>query len=280
MSSEFLIEKCCLIGHPVAGNPSHYLIEQAIREADSDWRFLTFEVEPDSLGDAMRGLRALQFRGIKVVNPFQTAVLEFVDELSPHAKLAGTANCIRRKGKTLMADNTLGQAVVALAGEMPGRQVELFGAGSAARAVATAIALAGAQQITIINRSPEAAEAIAKIINDETSTSAASAAWPDKQIVVNPETDVLINATRLGSYDHQDLPEVASDSLRKDLTVIDVSYNPPNTPLIQQALEQECPTINGLDIFVEQTALALQSWSGIEADREAMREAGEEFFAI
>lgn len=264
------------------------MIEQAIREADSDWRFLTFEVDPGSFGDAMRGLRALGFRGMKVVSPHQTAVLEYVDEQLPHAKLAGTANCVRREGDQLLADNTLGQAVVALASDMSrnvvGQRVDVLGTGSAARAIATAVALAGAAQVTVIGRSSEAAEAIAKTISDGTSatavTVAVTAAWPDGKVTVDPETNMLVNATTLGSYDGKAFPEIDPDSLRSELTVVDVSYNPPSTPLIQQAKEQGCQVIDGLSIFVEQTALALHSWSGIEADRNMMREAGEEFLSI
>ena len=82
MLSESLIQKCCLIANPAAGNPTQYLVEQAFERAGLDWRFMTFEVEPERLGDAMRGIRALGFHGVKVGEPFQATVLEHVDELS------------------------------------------------------------------------------------------------------------------------------------------------------------------------------------------------------
>ena len=44
MSSATLIEKCCLISNPVAGNPTHYLVEQAFAQKGLDWRFMTFEM--------------------------------------------------------------------------------------------------------------------------------------------------------------------------------------------------------------------------------------------
>ena len=73
MPSATLIEKCCLIANPAAGNPTHYLVEQAFAQSGLDWRFMTFEVEPAQLGDAMRGIRALGFHGVKVGEPFQRA---------------------------------------------------------------------------------------------------------------------------------------------------------------------------------------------------------------
>ena len=38
--------------------------------------------------------------------------------------------------------------------------------------------------------------------------------------------------------------------------------------------------VDGLSVLVEQTALALEAWSGIMADRGAMREAAEEYLGI
>ena len=81
VTSATVIEKCCLIANPAAGNPTHYLVEQAFAQSDLDWRFMTFEVEPEKLGDAMRGIRALGFRGVKVGEPFHESVIEHVDEL-------------------------------------------------------------------------------------------------------------------------------------------------------------------------------------------------------
>jgi len=46
VSSATVIEKCCLIASPVAGNPTHFMIEQAFLLAGLDWRFMSFEVDP------------------------------------------------------------------------------------------------------------------------------------------------------------------------------------------------------------------------------------------
>ena len=88
MSNQSLLEKFCLIGQPVAGNPTHYMIEQAIRQASVDVRFLTFEVSIDDFGDAMRGIRALGLRGVKITAPPREAVLQYGDRPTDHALLA------------------------------------------------------------------------------------------------------------------------------------------------------------------------------------------------
>src|SRR5438067_2188530 len=90
VSSATLIEKCCLIANPAAGNPTHYLVEQAFTQIGFDWRFMTFEVSPERLGDAMRGIRALGIHGVKVGEPFHEPVIEYLDELSEAARHCGS----------------------------------------------------------------------------------------------------------------------------------------------------------------------------------------------
>src|SRR6478609_11274897 len=109
-----LIEKCCLIANPAAGNPTQYLVEQAFDRKGFDWRFMTFEVAAERLGDAMRGVRALGFHGVKIGDPFQPAMAEHVDELTELAQKCGSINCITAVNDRLVGDNTEASAFVAL----------------------------------------------------------------------------------------------------------------------------------------------------------------------
>src|SRR5687768_14668746 len=43
MSTHPQQDVCCLMGDPIAGNPTQYMLEKAFAVADLDWRFLTFE---------------------------------------------------------------------------------------------------------------------------------------------------------------------------------------------------------------------------------------------
>src|SRR4051794_24560726 len=145
MTSASLIEKCCLIANPAAGNPAQYLIEQAFAQIGLDWRFMTFEVEPERLGDAMRGIRALGIHGVKVGEPFHERVVEFLDEVSDAARRCGSVNCVTADGNKLSGDNTEGTALAELVQQQispVGKRAMIIGAGRLARAIA--LALAGA----------------------------------------------------------------------------------------------------------------------------------------
>src|SRR5215831_10703345 len=101
-SQEFV---CCL-GQPVSGNPTQYMMEKAFVAAGLDWKYLTFEVPADKLADAMKGLRALGFKGANFTIPHKVAVIQYLDALSPAAELMGAVNCVNRVEEQLVGDNT------------------------------------------------------------------------------------------------------------------------------------------------------------------------------
>src|SRR5262249_7653615 len=138
---------CVLFGQPVAENPTVVMIEAAFRDLGLGWRYLTVEVAPDRLADAVRGFRAMGFHGGNCTIPHKVAVVPLLDELSPAAQAIGAVNCIVRRGERLVGENTDGkgflQSVQEL-GPVAGKRVVLLGAGGAARAVAVELLRAGA----------------------------------------------------------------------------------------------------------------------------------------
>ena len=283
MPSATLSEKCCLIANPVAGNPTHYLIEQAFAHKGLDWRFMTFEVEAERLGDAIRGIRALGFHGVKIGEPFQEAVIEHVDELTDPARRCGSVNGITAHGDRLVADNTEGPALADLLRQHVnpvGRPAMIVGAGRMAKAIAVALADAGIAAITVASRMAETGQQLVELIQQN---SAAAATWVDLSggpIAVDAEVAVVVNATSLGMSDPAAKLPIDANSLRPKLVVADVAYNAPRTWLTQQAAERGCWIVDGLSLYVQQTALALRTWTGVMPDTVEMREAAEEFLGI
>lgn len=79
----------CVIGHPIAGNPTQFAIEKAFAAADLDWRFLSVDVAKKDLRDAIRGIRAMGFRGAWIAEPHRQCTASLCDWLSEEAQLAG-----------------------------------------------------------------------------------------------------------------------------------------------------------------------------------------------
>jgi shikimate dehydrogenase len=281
--SATLIEKCCLIANPVAGNPTHYLVEQAFAQKGLDWRFMSFEVEAERLGDAVRGLRALGFRGMKIGEPFQEAVIEHLDELSDAARRCGSVNCVTTVGDRYVGENTEGAAFVELIRQHInpiGRRATVIGSGRLARAIALALGDAGMSAVTVMSRNATAGQQLVELVGQQTATASSFVPFNEGPIGLDSETAVLVNATSLGTASPDAKLPLNVHALNPKMTVADVAYNTPRTWLTQQAAERGCRIVDGLSLYVQQTALALRAWTGVVPDTVAMREAAEEFLGI
>jgi shikimate dehydrogenase len=281
--SATVIEKCCLIANPAAGNPTHYLVEQAFAQAGLDWRFMTFEVEPARLGDAMRGIRALGFHGVKVGEPFNETVVEHLDEVSDVARRCGSVNCVTASGDRLKGDNTEGTALAELVRQQVdpvGKRAMIIGAGRLARAASIALAEAGITAITVASRKETAGQELVALIQKETAASATFVPLGNNTIAIEPETAVVVNATSLGSTKPEAKLPLDIESFGSKLIVAEAAYNTSRTWLTHTAAERGCRVIDGLTLYVHQTALALRAWTGAMPDVVSMREAAEEFLGI
>jgi shikimate dehydrogenase len=277
-----LQEVVLCLGQPVAGNPTQYMMEKAFAAAGLDWRYLTCEVPPEKLADAMAGIRALGFKGANFTIPHKVAVIPYLDELSPAATLMGAVNCVNRVGDKLVGDNADGRGFLQSLRETcnpAGMNIAILGAGGAARAIAVEFALAGVAQITIVNRHAERGESLCGLLREKTSAQADFVPLQG-DYAISPDTAIFINATSIGMGDDSVRVPIAADSLRPDLIVADVVFNPPKTWLIRTADERGCRTIDGLGMLVNQAVICFQLWTGRLPDAGVMRDALEEFLEI
>lgn len=282
MSSTSLQEVVCCLGQPVAGNPTQYMMEKAFAAAGLDWRYLTCEVPPEKLADAMKGMRALGFKGANFTIPHKVTVIEYLDGLSPAAELMGAVNCVNRIGDKLIGDNTDGRGFFQSLREVcnpAGLDVAILGAGGAARAIAVELALAGVGHITIVNRSAERGESLVKLLRERTAVKADFVPLSGVY-AIQPEAAVFINATSIGLGDAAARVPLDGGSLRGDLIVADVVFNPPQTWLIRTAKDRGCHTLDGLGMLVNQAVLSFKIWTGRDPDAGVMRDALEEFLEI
>ena len=274
MSKNYRSELVGVFGCPVEENPTGAVEEAAFRHAGLDWRYLTVLVRPESLGDAMRGLRAMNMRGVNLTIPHKVAVLPFLDSLSPAAGIIGAVNTVVNEGGLLRGENTDGKGMLESLrdnGCVPeGKSLTLLGAGGAARAVAVECALAGARSVTVINRSPARGEELARLIREK--TPAASRFLPWQPAMGIPEgTDILVNCTSIGLFpDIKGKPDLTYAGIREGMTVCDVVFNPPETPFLREAAARGAKTVNGLGMLVNQAAVNFTLWTGKAAPEKLM----------
>ncbi len=282
----FKQELTSVFGHPVAENPTQAMIEAAYNHHNLEWRYLTIEVLPDDLPDAVRGMRAMNFRGGNLTIPHKVAVIPLLDRLSEAADLMGAVNCIVREGDELVGENTDGKGFVQSLREVcdpAGKKVVMLGAGGAARAMSVELALAGVEEITIVNRTAQRGESLVELLNtkvrEKTAIDAQFVPWEGDYKI--PEgTDVLINATSIGLYpDVNARVSIDASTINSEMIIADVIPNPPETQFVKQARELDCTVLDGLGMLVNQGVIGFQLWTGIDPDPAIMRKALEDVFA-
>jgi len=270
------------MGQPVAGNPTQFMMERVFVAADLDWRCLTLEIPPENLPDAVKGLRAMGFRGGSLAIPHKVAVVQRLDQLSETAELVGAVNCINRDGDRLVGENTEGKGFVQSLSDATnpeGKKVVIFGAGGTARAIAVEVGLAGAAELTIVNRTAERGQALVDLLNERVKVSA-ELVHLNGDYALDEGTEIVINATSIGSDDEDARVPLVVDSLRPEMVVADVILYPSETRLVLDATTRGCTTVDGLGMFVNQSVIAFKLWTGVDPDGAVMREALEEYLEI
>lgn len=268
-------------GQPVSENPTQAMVEAAYRHHGLDWRYLTIEVAPEGLANAVRGVRAMGFAGFNCTIPHKVAVIEHLDGLGESASLMGAVNCVVRREGKLIGENTDGKGFVESLRTLTdptGKSVVIFGAGGAARAISVEVALAGATKITIVNRSTDRGTELVNLLREKVNVEADFVPW-EGDYSVPDGTDVVINATSIGLFPDVDA-RIALDpeTLKAGMVVADVIPNPPKTRLVRDATERGCKVIDGLGMLVNQGVIGIRYWTGVDPDPTVMRNALEEIF--
>jgi len=251
-------------------------------KAGLDWRYLTLEIGPESLADAIRGLRAFGFRGANVMAPHKGPVREHLDDLSDAARLIEAVSCVNRQDDRLIGENTDGKGFMGSLREVTdpaGKRVVVLGAGNAARAIAVELGLAGVAEVTVVNRSEPRAADLVRLLSSRVGI-ASKLVVLEGDFAVAEETDILVNATPIGMGDGEARGPLNMKTLRAGQVVADVVYNPPETRLLREAAQRGCKTIDGLGMLVHQALVIFKIWTGLDADAGTVREALEEFLGL
>jgi shikimate dehydrogenase len=269
-----------VFGHPAAENPGVIVQEAAFRDLGlSRWRFLTIDVDPGKLGDAILGLKAMKFRGINCTIPHKIEALKYIDKLAPSAALIGAVNTIINDEGALTGENTDGQGfMIALkdAGvAAEGKSAVVLGAGGAARAICVELALAGISRLTIVNIPKDGAlgESLVKILKENTGAAVDYVPWADT-FKIPVGTDILVNATSIGLYPNvADKPNIDYDTISKGMYVQDVIPNPAFTPFLREAEARGARWQSGMQMLVNQAALNIAMWTGLKPSKAVMLKA-------
>lgn len=278
MPANFKAELVGCFGQPVAENPTGAMQEAAFQALGLNWRYLTVEVPPAKLRDAILGMRAFGMQGVNLTIPHKVAVIEYLDEIAPDAAIIGAVNTVRREGDRLIGENTDGKGFlrgvrIDAGVDAMNKRVVVLGAGGAARAIVTGLALAGASDVLVLNRLVSRGEQMVADLVSKTKAPIRFEPWRDAYTVLG-DTDILVNATSIGLYpDVDSMPAVGLRGALPGMLVCDVVFNPPETRLIRAARQRGLPVLDGLAMLVYQGVIGFELWTGRKAPEAVMKQA-------
>jgi len=253
----------------VIGDPVGHSLSPAMQNAGFAARrmnavYLPFLVH--DLKDFLDSVGPLGIQGFSVTLPHKERILRHLDGCDPLAGQIGAVNTVVvRGGGKLYGYNTDYVGVLrSLEKRMPlrGSHVLIVGAGGAARAVAFALAQAGAS-VCVTARRPARAKSLARAAGGEAIA---------RNRVGREFFDAIVNATPVGMHPRVGDSPLAARELNCRL-VFDTIYRPRVTKLLQLAARRGIETVSGLEMFVAQGTAQWEIWTGERAPVEAMRRA-------
>ncbi len=268
-----------LIGHPVAHSLSPVLHTAALEHFGLSGKYELIDIRPEDLKVRVTELIANGFVGLNVTVPYKQELFSLADSLTEEASLTQAINCMKvLPSGTVVAHNTdLGGFMQSLITLNAGRPIKgaayVLGTGGAARAAAHGLMRLGYDEIVIVGRNKEKAEALIKQLGKPDNVSFRLV----DNCLNNEKPALIVNATDIGVID-KELPPWAKDLLAlsaPESLLFDMVYakRPNLTPFMRHAKVLGMTGIDGLEMLIEQAVLSFVFWTAMNCPQDIMRKA-------
>ncbi|KIL46069.1 shikimate dehydrogenase [Jeotgalibacillus campisalis] len=243
---------------------NHWFEEEGI-----DGKYVPFEIDPNRLEEAVRGMKALNFTGWNVTIPFKEAIIPLLDQVEEDAKLIGAVNTVINQQGKLIGSNTDGAGFVEslyekrTLKEIQQSSILLIGAGGAAKGIFHALAKLEPAHLAVANRTEERALSLIQSIKTNKKAQAITIRECEKLLST---FDIVINTTSVGMFPHVENMPIDVTKMKNCTLAADIIYNPLETAFLREAKKHGADTLNGVGMFVHQGALAFHQWTGTNPD--------------
>lgn len=255
-----------IIAKPIKHSFSPMMHNTAFQKLKMDDVYLAFEIEEEQLESFINAVPVLPIKGFNVSMPYKVKIMKYLDELTPEASMCKAVNTVVYRDGKLIGHITDGIGFVRSCKDkgwnIGNQKIVVIGAGGAATAIIVQLALEGAREIIVYNRSDKPH---IKELNEQLSCTIALRKLEDKESLKKDLHDsyLLINTTNVGmqpSVEECVLPD--SSYFSNDIKVADIIYHPKMTKLLQMAKEKQLEYINGEGMIVFQGAESFRFWTG------------------
>jgi shikimate dehydrogenase len=259
-----------LIGHPITHSFSPLIHNFAFDILGLNYKYLVFDVLPENLKDAIKGIVSLGIKGVNVTIPHKETVLQNLDDVSSEARIIGAVNTIVNDNGILKGFNTdvfgFTESLKEFKEMISNTPALIFGAGGSARAVIySLITNFQPERIIIANRNLSRAESIARYFSQVLgykNFEVKEFFLPEISADIK-SSRLIVNTTPIGMHPNSDdIPIQSDDVFHPGQIVYDLVYNPPITRFLQFAQEKGATVISGIDMLILQASKSFELWTG------------------
>jgi len=256
-----MTDRYAVIGNPVAHSLSPIIHAEFARQTGEDIDYTRLLASPGEFVAAADAFREQGGKGLNVTVPFKEDAYRYATDCAVRARDAQAVNTLRFDAAGVFGDNTDGAGLVRdirenIGAKICGLDVLLIGAGGAARGVLAPLLAERPASLTLANRSPDKALALAARFEKGRvlACSFAGLAGQSFGLVINATSASLAGespATPPGIF--------AAGSL-----AYDVMYGKGETPFLARARGEGAARLcDGLGMLVEQAAESFLLWRGV-----------------
>lgn len=251
--------KAGLIGKVLGHSKSpeiHQLMMKLLR-VNEPFHYDLLEIPEESIPDKLKEFKDTGYMGINVTIPYKQKVIPFLTDVSWEARMIGAVNTIHFTPKGCFGYNTdyygFGRSLIHAGIPVKDQRYTILGTGGAARAILQYIADHDPASITVVSRHPEGQQEFLPFLEQVKGQLISYDELPDHR------GDVLVNCTPVGMYPDTHCP-VSEDIIAPYTAVVDLIYNPKETPLLHLAKKHGAIALNGMYMLVAQAVGAEEHW--------------------
>ncbi|HEY6953039.1 MAG TPA: shikimate dehydrogenase [Bacteroidota bacterium] len=268
-----------IIGHPIAQSLSPLMHNANFESLGIHASMQAYDIEPQSLNEALQGFLSLDFGGLNVTIPHKETIIPLLDEVAEEAGIIGAVNTVRFENGKLAGFNTDARGFMhllePLRSSVEGAKFMVLGAGGAARAVVYVLLKhIRTNQIAVVSRTAARATEFTDHFRSINQSKLSTLSMGDPSLPrILQSFDVIINATPVGMFPETHAVPIENPKFHSGQIVIDLIYRPMTTQLLRQASEDGARAVGGVEMFLQQGAEAFRIWTGQTMDIRTVRSA-------
>jgi shikimate dehydrogenase len=254
------VRAACVIGWPIEHSRSPLIHNYWLKTYGIPGAYRREAIPPERFQSFVRSLAGNGYVGANVTVPHKEAALacSLPDD---RARAVGAANTLWFDGELRSTNTDVEGFLDNLDASVPGWDRDrgpavVLGAGGAARAVVHGLLERGIDNVVVINRSAERAQALQERFGNRVRT----ASWDERNAGL-ADGKLLVNTTTLGM---QSQPDLALDVARMPANAIvaELVYAPAVTTLLRAAKARGLRTADGLGMLLYQAVRGFTLWFG------------------